>query len=505
MSSKEQSDVPVTTLQRARGAVGEGADMVFDVVKGRLHGVKQTADWASLQWEELRERIDAISDAGKSVLKSVRQSVDLAYQLRTLHPGDRYHLQVGAAGHAEGIKLFGQGMLRVTRKGDGFLLLAEGDMGGGILRELGARLGEWKLGGSIELLLAAGVGAELHFQTVEETQRTIELLLRLSTLSAMGRLLEGLPLADKIIPEQVLDVFRLTDEEREYLLQRADAILFRGQIVPELALALGISGRFAHIAGLFAQGQNRDHVEARFLLGEDREPEALTLDIGVSCEVAWGSGWQRPADAQLVPEETPRHLASFVLSQHFRLPPAWNERRREEGWLPALRALATEIVKSKQDRIRLCYESTDPREHAARLLTELVLIGDWRELVRMELISKALQGQVEELLTEAGDQLRMEVSLSSYAMRGLKLDPGFGLMGVGGGVQLKAIREERLDDPSWEAEGTAGQLAKEVGVRLRQGREWVADKMPSRKKAEASENSGKEVPSQHAKQSQEGK
>jgi hypothetical protein len=173
--------------------------------------------------------------------------------------------------------------------------------------------------------------------------------------------------------------------------------------------------------------------------------------------------------------------------------------------LPALRALATEIDKSKQDRIRLCYESTDPREHAARLLTELVLIGDWRELVRMELISKALQGQVEELLTEAGDQLRMEVSLSSYAMRGLKLDPGFGLMGVGGGVQLKAIREERLDDPSWEAEGTAGQLAKEVGVRLRQGREWVAEKMPSRKKAEASENSGKEVPSQHAKQSQEGK
>lgn len=492
-TSDEQStasdEQPKGALQRVRNVVGGhsgrvagtvkgGAGRVADTVKGGVKSVQQTVSWANQGIDEVRERIDAITDAGKAFLDDLRQSVDLRYQLKGLSEGDVYTLHLGASGAAEGIKLFGQGQIDVRREADGFWISADGDAGGGLFRELGGRLASWKLGASIEVLLGAGVGVEMFFETLHETQRTIELLLRLSTLSAVGRVMESLPLVDKVVPEHILRLFVLSEDEKKYLIERADAYTVRGQLAPELALALGVSSHFSSLAGVFGQGYNKEQVEARIELDAENKPKALTLRMSGSLQLSWGAGTSQSNSVIQLGLDEPRHAGSITLAQRFIIPPEWSVLREEEGFISATRKLAKEIIRTKSDTLSLVYKSSVDDPHATKLVTTLEFTGDWGELLQKDVLRLGVRGALEDMLATAGENLRLHASMLPYSSTGLQLTPALGVMGVGASLNVHAGRETLLEEPRWELEGNAALLAKEVGQRVRSGVQWLSKRVP---------------------------
>lgn len=460
------------------GAVGIVQGAVQGAVQGGIDGVRQTTQWASQSLDDARKRVDSIVDAGKTLAQEVKQSIDIKRQLQALSHGDSYILELGASGSAEGTKLYGQGQITAKRMGEGYLLCADGDFGGGLFREIGGRIGTWKLGASVELLIGAGVGVEMLFQTPEEAHQTIVLLTRLSTLSTVGKVLDRLPFANRIFPEHIRDIFRLSGEERLFLQNRASAYLFRGQIVPELALALGVARQHTSVAGVFAQGQNKEQITARIERGSDGQPQTLELVIEGGLRVSWGGAQDESHDQAITAPRGPGHRGVIALHQRFSIPEEWSTIRETEGLFGAIRKLGKEISNTKQDQLRLTYDTSSGGESPTRLQTELRLIGDWGELISKDLLRLGEKGKLEEILTSAGGKLRLQASMSPYAMRGLQLTPSIGVMGIGAAVNVRASREEMLDDPRWTLEGDAADIAKELSTKLRAGLAWFRKTEP---------------------------
>ncbi len=449
----------------AQEGVGDLVDGAQDKAEELAEGVEDLAEGARDKvggfFEDAREfggrareyvergvdQVEGAFDAVTDALGDAKDAVDVEENIDALGPGDKYKVAIGGDVSVEGLKGYAKSNVEVVRAADGtYTVSADGELGGGLYGQLGA-----KAGGNASLeaegLLGAGGKVEMRFDSAEDAQRAADALLR--TGSPAYALLNGGP------PSK---------DDLRFLAENTSAVEFRGNGAAKIAAELGVGVRDLAGAGLFASGDIKQEVITRLELPVDGRPAAVSVREELSGKV--DAGAQAGIDVTRgTPGNAKKGGASWALQGNVTGKVTAEAKITLAGVDPdallrdplgTITASGIDTAKNTKATTTVTLEGQGTAgKNGSGIEAKLSFEQSPGALLDSGALGKAARGDFAGAIDAVGRGVPVDATIRSFDDRGISARPELRIFGFGGGLSFEAIRRDFASDDVFTYRGNA--------------------------------------------------
>lgn len=375
--------------------------------------------------------LDLLPGPVKDWLNNLLGSVDLGKNIDALAPGDDYGVGLGPKVSGSGFEAFAKGDLNIERDGSGYTLKLGGELGGGVLGQIGASLG---IGGTGSATLAGGGDIQMRFSNPADAKRGLEALLKV----AATQTLEGIGVPSDVARSLV----GLGGGDEQFVTDHFSAIDLHGDAAANISGQLGSANLGPLTAGLFG-GANVGTDAAVQLDFAHGKPNGIELTNTFSGGVDGSAGVALASLGALKASADGKVSASISVNQHFDIPQGVSLGSLVSNPVGTIGSIASQLQKSDVATIstRLDAWGSAPMV-GGELEGDFVLRGKPEDVLSSLALQEALAGNFQQAASDAsGFDSYARVSTVNHT--GISGDPGFSIMGFGADLEFHAERNNR--------------------------------------------------------------